>query len=395
VDATAMAKPVPDGELTSRVIEHEAEFDAIRRDWEALYRASATAAPPLDHAWLRAWWRVYQPAIQAASLRVVTVWRATTLIGACPLYSHRENSGVYRIRHLRMVSTGEAEDEETCPDYLNILSLRGEEALCARLVWREIRRMAWDHLELLNLAGSSPLLRPEVLPPNMHPFSMGTCPVADLTGGFEAYLRRISSNGRQQARRLLREGDLAGARFAIVGINQVPDVFDELIRLHQDRWADEGLPGVFAAPRFVEFHRNLIARWLPAGRAVLARLSLDARPVAVLYGFVTGSKFDFYQSGVDLTTGLLRSPGNLSHLLLMKALIDRRVTTYDFLRGSAPYKKRLATGESHLAGIEIWRPTVRAAAYRWARLGRRVIKMGSRFRVRPERARQKSGLSIL
>jgi len=385
---------MPDGHVTSRVIQQAAEWDAIRREWEELYTACPTAATALDHAWLRTWWRVYQPSIQAASLRVVTVWRASTLIGVCPLYSHRENRGLHGVRHLRIVSTGEAEFEETCPDYLNILSLPGEDSLCARVVWREIGRMAWDHLELLHLDASSPLLLPWVLPPNTHPFSMGACPVADLTGGFEAYLHRLSSNGRQQARRLLREGDLAGVRFEIVGIDQAADVFSDLIRLHQARWARDGQPGVFAAPRFTEFHRHLIARWLPTGRAVLARLSLHARACAVLYGFVTGSKFDFYQSGVDVTTGSLRSPGNLAHLLLMKALIERRITAYDFLRGSSSYKKRLATGERHLSGVEIWRPTLQAAAYRSVRLGRRIFRMGSRLRA-AHRVRQKSGVPVL
>src|SRR6476660_1454974 len=109
-----MAKPVPDGQITTRVIQDEAEWDAIRCEWDELYRASPTAATPLDHAWLRAWWRVYQPALQAASLRVVTVRRASILIGACPLYIQRETSGLHGIRHLRIVSTGEAEFEETC-----------------------------------------------------------------------------------------------------------------------------------------------------------------------------------------------------------------------------------------------------------------------------------------
>jgi CelD/BcsL family acetyltransferase involved in cellulose biosynthesis len=370
---------VLDEEVTTRVIEDEREWLAIQHEWDELCSASATASAPLEHAWLRGWWRVYRPALRSASLRVITVRRAARLLGAFPLYVHREPD-LFGIRHLRIISTGEAEFEETCPDYLNILCLPGEEVLCAREAWRAIDRMAWDHLEFLNLADSTSLLRPEIVPSGAETLSLGSCPIADLAGGFEAYLQRLSSNGRQQARRLLREGDLAGVRFEIAGTNRVADVFGDLIRLHSERWALEGKPGVFAAPRFVEFHRNLAAHWLPAGRAVLARLSLGAEPVAVLYGFLTGQKFDFYQSGVRMdNTVPLRSPGNLSHLLLMKALIDRGVTAYDFLRGSSSYKKRLATRETHLAGIRMWRPTLRPAVYRSARLAGRTIGTGFRF----------------
>jgi CelD/BcsL family acetyltransferase involved in cellulose biosynthesis len=96
--------------------------------------------------------------------------------------------------------------------------------------------------------------------------------------------------------------------------------------------------------------------------------------VAVLYGFVTTQKFDFYQSGVQRdATGPLRSPGNLAHLLLMRALTKRGVTAYDFLRGSSPYKQRLSTRQNQLVGVRIWRPSLRAAGYRLIRFAGRVL----------------------
>ena len=68
----------------------------------------------------------------------------------------------------------------------------------------------------------------------------------------------------------------------------------------------------------------------------------------------------------------LRSPGNLAHLLLMKALVERGVTTYDFLRGASSYKERLATGENRLVGIRAWRNSPRVAAFRAAQLARKI-----------------------
>jgi CelD/BcsL family acetyltransferase involved in cellulose biosynthesis len=367
-------------EPTSRVIQNEFEWDAIQNDWNALYASSPYSSIPLDFVWLRSWWRVYGALYGKGGLRIVTVWRGSRLIGAVPLYLGCGAGGSFGGRHLRFISTGEDEHEETCPEYLNLLCLPGEEAVCADAVWGEVGRMEWDHLEFLDVTEDSPLLRAGTLPSEARSFSRGSCPVADLAEGFEAYLKQLSSNTRQQARRVLREGERAGAQFEVVKVEQAAGAFDDLVRLHQERWALDGKPGVFAAPRFIEFHRNLIKEWMPDGRAVLARVSLAGEPMVVLYGFVRGEKFDFYQSGVQReTAGPLRSPGNLAHLLLMRALAERGVTTYDFLRGASSYKQRLATRENKLDGVRIWRPTLRAAVYRSGQLAARVFNQGQRL----------------
>jgi CelD/BcsL family acetyltransferase involved in cellulose biosynthesis len=205
-------------------------------------------------------------------------------------------------------------------------------------------------------------------------FSRGESPIADLTGGFETYLNRLSSNQRHQARRLIRSGEKENAILTLADADGWPRAFDDLIRLHQERWAAEHQPGVFAAPRFTEFHRALAAAWLPAGRAVLATLSQYGEPVAVLYGFLVRQHFSLYQSGVrHQHDASLRSPGNLAHLLLMQTLADRGVTAYDFLRGSAVYKDRLATRARELVGLEILRNTVRGLAYRSLQRAGRLV----------------------
>jgi CelD/BcsL family acetyltransferase involved in cellulose biosynthesis len=366
-------------DVTTRIIREEGEWDAIRDDWNTLYASSPYSSAPLDFVWLRGWWRVYGTLYGKAGLRVVTVWRGLRLVGALPLYVGRGMGSSLGTRHLRFISTGEEEHEETCPDYLNLLCLPGEEAVCAHAVWREVGRMDWDHLEFLDLLEDSPLLRGMPLPHDVLSFSRGSCPIADLTNGFEAYLKRLSLKSRQQARRVLREGE-ARAHFEVADVNQAAGAFDDLVRLHQERWNLDCQPGVFAAPRFTEFHRNLIQEWLPSGRAILARLSIAGVPVAVLYGFVNGLKFDLYQLGVRKEpASLVHSPGILANLLLMRALTERGVTAYDFLRGSASYKLRLATRENKLVAVQIWRPTLRAAIHRGGQLAQRVFDKGQQL----------------
>jgi CelD/BcsL family acetyltransferase involved in cellulose biosynthesis len=62
----------------------------------------------------------------------------------------------------------------------------------------------------------------------------------------------------------------------------------------------------------------------------------------------------------------------------MQALAEKGITAYDFLRGASSYKKRLATCENRLIGVQVWRPTLRAATRRSVQLVARVTERGLR-----------------
>jgi CelD/BcsL family acetyltransferase involved in cellulose biosynthesis len=376
-------------QLSARIITSEREWDAIRQDWDSLFSACPAAATTLDFTWLRLWWLHYGATYGCDRLRIITVWRDSQLIAILPLYISCSSSRLFPLRVLRFVSTGEAECEETCPDYLGFLCVPGEEEPIALYLWGAIINESWDRLELLNLTADSPLLhmKGSIIQSMVDINNSGTCPVAELTQGFDAYVARLSAKTRQHARQYLRAFARHGALFQLASTSDVPLFFDDLVRLHQERWNAEGKAGVFASPRFTEFHRDLLRQWVPKGRAVVARLSHNGTAYAVLYGFVTGAKFDFYQSGIKHTnTGPFESPGTTANLLLMSHLAATRgVTHYDFLRGSSSYKQRLATTETRLVSIRSSRPTLRAAisrtlsgTYIIARKGIRIAFRGRR-----------------
>jgi len=171
--------------------------------------------------------------------------------------------------------------------------------------------------------------------------------------------------------------------FEVCGPGEVDAYFAQLVDLHQQRWTASGKPGCFASERFTRFHHSLAHTLVPAGQAILARLRHGAGPLAVLYGFTTGTKFDFYQCGVlPERHGKVKSPGTVVHLLLMEWLAGRGFTTYDFLRGSADYKKRLATASRQLVTVQVTRPTLRTAAGRTAELLGRAVRRSARMITR-------------
>ncbi|HEU4669280.1 MAG TPA: GNAT family N-acetyltransferase [Dyella sp.] len=330
---------------TVRVIRDAAAWDALREEWRALHGASPRASTPLDFAWLRCWWEVYGPVYGRGGLRILTFWRDARLVGAAPLYLHLDGRGPFALRCLRFVSTGEAEFEETCPDYLDLLCLPGEDAACAEAFWDTVERMDWDAVELLDLPADSPLRLAAEGRGWLRATSRGSCPIARLDAGFEAYLGGLSSKTRMRARQEMRKAAQSGAMLELAGPEQVAACFADLVRLHQARWEAEGKPGCFAAPRFTRFHQRLLEEWPAPGRVVLGRLAHEGGAIVVLYGFVTAGKFDLYQLGVGSAEGTsLHSPGMAANLLLMERLAQEGVARYDFLRGDSAFKRSL-TGE--------------------------------------------------
>ncbi len=357
------------------------ELESLREPWRDLYANSDNATPPLLFEWQTEWWRIYGPSYATPDgLRVVTVWRHDQLVGLLPLYLSLTRSRLAPAR-LQFLSTGEDESEETCPDYMDLLAWRGEEEPVARSVIDALTIGGlghWDDIVLTDVSTDSVLARswPRSWS-NRWKSSVdarGKCPTADLQGGFDAYLGRLSGNSRQQCRRILREAERAGAELQVATSEyDACEYFENLVTLHQDRWTSAGRPGCFSAPKFTEFHRTLARRLYGQPELVLARMTVDGVPIAVLYGFVARHKFDFYQSGVRLDGKLrLSRPGITAHLMLMSHLAGLGVTKYDFLRGSAEYKQRLSTGATTMTRLRVARPSLRSVVREVAHSCRRI-----------------------
>ena len=371
-------------QLSTRIIRDEFEWDSIRRDWDELFASSCCASFSLHFEWLKNWWRIYGKHYCTDGMRIVTVWRGARCIGAIPLYVGRCAVGPIGIRELRMMSTGESEFEETCPDYIDLLCLPGDEAACRDAVWKAINDIAWDRIRLERLPAESALLSGD-LSANCRPCRSevtraGVCQVADLSQGFEGFLKTRSAATRKNARRIVRDADRDGAVFELATASNSDQFFDDLVRLHQERWTSEGKAGCYAAPRFTEFHRRLVRDWVPSGQATLGRLSHGGQAYGIQYGFLCRSKFYAYQIGLKRTnSGPFHSEGTALTLLFMRALAARGVTAYDFLReGKASYKQSFATHANQLVELKVCRRSFNVFVFRAARLAARGIHKLSR-----------------
>ena len=186
-----------------------------------------------------------------------------------------------------------------------------------------------------------------------------TAPFVDLAAlgpGDDAYLASLSANTRYQLRRSIRRYEEAGA-ITVHRARSVAEALtflDELARLHQKTWSARGMPGAFATPTFVHFHRVLIARGMPRNEVDVLRISAGDLVLGYLYNFVYRGRVSSYQAGFNYATAdRHRKPGLTSHVAAIAHYIAQGSSIYDFLAGGDRYKLSLANAQTDLHWLEI------------------------------------------
>jgi CelD/BcsL family acetyltransferase involved in cellulose biosynthesis len=368
----------------AHLIRDAAHLDELEREWGALFDVAPTASPPLRWEWVREWWRIYGPIYGdgGRGLRLITVRRGADLVGVLPLYQ-RSTSGPWGSRQLRFISTGAADFEETSTEYLDLLHAPQESRACIEVISQILSTLKWDEVYLSDMSSQSPLLSSRGRLENWfrkpRELAAGPCYLFDISGGFDAYLGRLSHENRRQARKLLRAVDQVGMTFELANDGEtIEQCFDQMVTLHKQRWATIGKPGSFAL-RHAEFHRSMARLLAPCGAVILARLALEGTPFAVVYGHRVGEKVYCYQQGVVPESKVLRSPGTAAWLLLMRTMAEQGVTLFDHQTGMTTFKERFSTGEHPLAELRVVKPTFRYLATKSGDLVRRAISKAARL----------------
>jgi CelD/BcsL family acetyltransferase involved in cellulose biosynthesis len=370
------------------VIRDIAGLDALRAHWDCLFATSPTAAPPLRWEWVRTWWEVYGPHYGdgGRGLRILAVRRGPQLIGILPLYLRRTSKFRFAPLRLGFISTGAAEFEETCTEYLNLLHAPAEERSCLEALADVLcppGNLGWDELHLSEMPVGSPLLslgsRFSGQRLRTQAATSGVCHLFSMANGFEGYLNRLSHENRRQGRKMLRDLQAEGMDFEVAAdAKRLELFFDQMIELHRQRWTAVGKPGSFA-PRHAQFHRKTAELLLGRGETVVGRLSHSDRPLAVVLGYRSGDRVHCYQQGVAPGVGRLRSPGTAAWLLLMRHQAERGVTVFDHMKGFTPFKERFATDQATVDELRVLRVslrTVSASASAWIRRGaRRAVRL--------------------
>ncbi|WP_395292821.1 GNAT family N-acetyltransferase [Kitasatospora hibisci] len=184
-----------------------------------------------------------------------------------------------------------------------------------------------------------------LLPPGAVETGRTPCPRADLTAGPDALgSRRFRANLRRYGRKLAAEGITFRWVAPAAGEGELAErteLLHTVLCLHRQRRAALGLPTTFDAAR-APLHLRLIERAAATGRGegpafLVAERAGEA--VGVLYGFQWRDTFAYYQIGWDQAWAPLRL-GTAVIAEALRATAGQGLATFDFLRGTEPYKYR-------------------------------------------------------
>lgn len=324
-------------------------FEALYPAWNEVLRGSSANSPFLTWEWQYSWWTTCG---RRTGLRILAVRMDDELVAIAPLHVTRPRPPWFRV--LELMGTGGAG-----ADYLDVIARRGAEGVA-------LRALA-SSLDEQGLALCMTHLRPDSLAARLaarlhtdgwtsRDSPAGICPYIRLSGHtWDSYLATRRPSHREHVRRRLASvARTFQLRFDLVASHvQRIDALEALEAFHTRRWADRRSSTAFGSRALRAFHRDVTERAFNEGWLRLYTLRLDGEIAAVMYAFLEGRRFYFYQHGFDM--GHKRhSLGLVLMGLTVQAAIEEGVGEFDLLWGVESYKWLWADAEHTLGRIDLF-----------------------------------------
>jgi CelD/BcsL family acetyltransferase involved in cellulose biosynthesis len=338
--------------------------------WGSLLARSNADALFLSWEWLTLWWRCFSPALSAAP-DILAFYRGGELVGIAPLYRRLVlRNGLLPTRSVQLIGLSWRDPQPLISEYLDVVACRDDvdavRRACARVLAEEHAWSEWvigftaaskewcDAFAWLDAAGHQ----------YVRDLDCMVSYQADLSSGFEAYLRALGQSTRRSLwglrRRLAVQGKVS---FEFLQPEEIDSGFSDLNRLHQLRWQRPAFTGTRLA-----FHTSLAGRLASRGELAMSRLRVGSEVVSVLYDIRKGARQYNISLGFNPRFNSRISLGLIHLGYAMEAAAERHVSTYDFLAGAgqrSDYKRYLSQARRELSCVQVLRGHVLPSLYRW------------------------------
>ncbi|MER8633899.1 GNAT family N-acetyltransferase [Mesorhizobium opportunistum] len=314
--------------LRCEIIGDPAQFGALTPHWWKLWEQSSSATPFQSPAWLVPWWHAFAP----GELATVAVWHGDDLVGLAPLYLEHGMSGS------KLLPVG-----ISLSDYLDVLAVQDVQAAVVAAIAEAILSVEWSQWILSDLPQNSVGLA--IAHPDLKidaPVNHAACPVLAIAGD-ETLAGCVPARRRRQLRRARRAASKRGRIAFSSPRSDHQNFLNQLIRLHDARWAGHG-GGVLANAAVKQFHRLSLPLLDAHGLVRCWLFAIDGTTVGAYYGFHHRGRAYAYLGGFDPAYAE-ESPGAILIGHAIAESIREGAREFDFLRGQEAYKYGWGAGD--------------------------------------------------
>ncbi|MBD3615441.1 MAG: GNAT family N-acetyltransferase [Gracilimonas sp.] len=360
IDSKVISKEKADDEihpsLKLEVISKTSDFDSLKEEWNTL--AEQTGVHIFQaFEWQRTWWEVFGG---NNKLHILLFRYRHELIGIMPFFldSFRVfGSPVYRCLRLlgsRVIQpeSGAIPVELAFSDYLSAIihpDYKREVLTCLQ-EYLQSNSDFYDEIILEEIPQEDVLIDKFLPEMKQRGWKSKTkeasvCPQVHFPEEWDELLSDLSSNARYQIRRDIRRVTEDGIfeLHTAESLEELKQVFQELVYFHQQRWHNLGQPGIFADKRITEFFEKVTMRLYKQGQVISKTLSAEGQNVAIDLYYKYNNRIYMIQRGFDDTSTFNQyGPGNVLLYCFLKEAIEEGIEVYDFLRGDEKYKLRTA-----------------------------------------------------
>jgi CelD/BcsL family acetyltransferase involved in cellulose biosynthesis len=336
--------------------------------WQGLLARSHADHLFLSWEWLTLWWQCFGDALGGGP-EIQAFYRGEELVGIAPLYRRRVKRGLLHASSVQLIGLSWRDaGAPMISEYLDVVAMPAEADAVRRACVRSLTvDEAWTECVIgFTAAGrqwrdafaASEPQRSQYL----RDLDRLVSYQADLSAGFDAYLRALGRSTRRSLwnlrRRLGAHGEVS---IECVAPGEIDSALQDLNRLHQLRWGKPAFTGAR-----LSFHQNLARHLAGRGELAVSRLRVAGTVVSVLYDIRKGVRQYNINMGFDPNFSGKLSLGLLHLGYAMERAAERTVAIYDFLAGPgqhSDYKRYLSQSQLQLSCVQVLRGRVLPPLY--------------------------------
>ena len=322
-----------------RVVESLDEWREKAGEWNDLLLQSSSDSIFLTWEWLYTWAECFLT--ERRKLFILLVYNNDELVGIAPWCIHHTNSKLIKLKQIEFLGT-----LEVGSDYLDVFSRKGKEREVATQIYNflfENVPSVWDSLMLKDLPSNSLFFlhfidkieeEGKYVEIRRGSFS----PFVSLPGSKSDFVASLSPHRKQQYRRHLRilQTQNKVVHRSFVG-RDVEAVLDDFLSFFSEKKG-------YSNEQFFLFLKTFALKSIEKQWVQIDMLISDTSKIVCLYQLRYRDSLSQYLMVTDKSFNPKLSVGNILVELCLENAISEKVSIYDFLKGTEPYKFHWANG---------------------------------------------------